>query len=194
VAGRRKASRHDPIDPMVAQRDKASAAVEWKVDADLPCSAMLASPTDELNKSIIKRLQENGRAPYSEIAAALGVSEGTVRNRVKWMMKSGMLRIIAVADPTGLNYKADAMLGVKVNPTKTPGDVAKRLALQPEVVYILWVSGRFDLLVEVVCDTEADFLKFMNEHCFGRDDLASTEVMTGLAMYKNQFLLKRDFP
>lgn len=162
--------------------------------AGLPRSAVLASPADELNKAIIKKLQEDGRAPYAEIAAALGVSEGTVRNRVIWMKQSGMLRIVAVADPTGLNYKADAMLGIKVAPSVKPAEVAHRLAVQPEVVYILWVSGRFDLLVEIVSDSEEDFVRFVDNHCFGQQDIATTEIMMGLAMYKNQFLLKRDFP
>ena len=53
------------------------------------------------------------------------------------------------------------------------------------------VSGRFDLLVEIVCESEDDFLNFLANHCFDQTDIARLEVMTGLAMYKNQFLLKQ---
>jgi Lrp/AsnC family transcriptional regulator for asnA, asnC and gidA len=105
-----------------------------------------------------------------------------------------MLRIVAVADPTAMNYRADAMLGVKVAPSSSPAKVGERLAVHPEVVYILWVSGRFDLLVEIVSESEEDFLAFLSKHCFDQKDIASVEVMTGLAMYKNQFLLKQDYP
>jgi Lrp/AsnC family transcriptional regulator for asnA, asnC and gidA len=168
------------------------AAAPWS--SALPRSAVLASPTDELNRAIVRKLQEDGRSPFSEIAAELGVSEGTVRNRVNWMKQSGMLRIVAVADPTGLNYKADAMLGIKVASGTTPQSVAQRLALEPEVVYILWVSGRYDLLVEVVCDAEQQFLEFVERHCFGTGDIETTEILMGLKMFKNQFLLKRDLP
>ena len=165
-----------------------------RIGANLPRSATLSSPTDQLNRTIVRLLQEDGRLPFKTIARKLGVSEGTVRNRVGWMKRSGMLRIVAVADPTAINYRADAMLGVKVAPSSAPAKVADRLAVHPQVVYILWVSGRFDLLVEIVCESDEDFLGFLSNHFFHQDDIASVEVMTGLAMYKNQFLLKQDFP
>lgn len=149
---------------------------------------------DNLNRAIIKVLEEDGRTPFAVIAKSLGISEGTVRNRVSMMKRSGILRIVAVADPMAFNYKADAMLGIKVAPGTDPRQVAERLAAHPEVVYILWVSGRYDLLVEVVFDEQDNFLKFLREHCHGQHDVAILETMTGLAMYKNQFLLKRNLP
>ena len=160
----------------------------------LPRSSALSSPTDQLNRAIIRLLQEDGRAPFKAIAEALGVSEGTVRNRVSWMKQSGMLRIVAIADPTAIDYKADAMLGLKVAAGCTPAKVAERLAAHAEVVYILWVSGRYDLLVEIVCESEEEFLKFLSEHCYDQADIGSAEVMTRLVMYKNQFLLKQESP
>ena len=160
----------------------------------LPRSATLSSPSDQLNRAIVRLLQEDGRLPFKTIAEKLDVSEGTVRNRVGWMKSSGMLRIVAVADPTAMNYRADAMLGIKIAPSSSPAKVGERLAVHPEVVYILWVSGRFDLLVEIVSESEEDFLEFLSKHCFDQEDIAGVEVMTGLAMYKNQFLLKQDYP
>jgi len=136
-------------------------------------------------------LQQDGRVPFNEIAEALNVSEGTVRNRVNWMKASGVLRIVAIADPTSMNYMADAMIGIKVATGATPKQLAVRLAEFPEVVYILWVSGRYDLLVEIVADSREEFMSFLESQCFNHPDIDSIEVMTGLAMYKNQFLLKR---
>ena len=58
----------------------------------------------------------------------------------------------------------------------------------------MWVSGRFDLLVEVVCDEETELTKFLNDHIHGQTDIARVEVMTQIGMFKNQFLLKRHVP
>jgi len=160
----------------------------------LPKSRALVSPDDSLNRAIVRLLQEDGRRPLKEIAESLGVSEGTVRNRVNWMTRAGMLRIVAVADPTAISYKADAMLGIKVAQDTTPQKVAERFSLYPDVVYVLWVSGRFDLLVEVVSESDAAFRHFLESKCYGASDIANLEVMTGLAMFKNQFLLKQSFP
>jgi Lrp/AsnC family transcriptional regulator for asnA, asnC and gidA len=149
------------------------------------------SPEDDLNRSIIKMLQDDGRLPYKDVARVLKVSEGTIRNRVQSMKKSGALKIVALADPMAIRYKADAMVGIKVATPGTPRDVAERLAQHAEVVYVLWVSGRYDLLIEVVCETSESFQSFLEDHCFGNKDIDQIEVMTGIEMFKNQFLLKR---
>ena len=154
----------------------------------------LASPFDDLNRQIIRVLQRDGRAAYGAIAQKLGVSGGTIRNRIARMRETGMLRIVAVVDPVAVDYESDAMLGIKTAPGIAPSAIAQRLDPHPAVVYIVWVSGRFDLLVEVVCDEETGLAVFLNEHIHGRPDIAHVEVMTRIGMFKNQFLLKRNVP
>ncbi len=151
----------------------------------------IASTEDDLNRAIIKMLQQDGRAPYKDIARALDVSEGTIRNRVQSMKQSGALKIVALTDPMAIRYQADAMIGIKVASPATPRQVAERLAGLGEVVYVLWVSGRYDLLIEVVCESSGAFQQFLERHCFGHDDIDQIEVMSGIEMFKNQFLLKR---
>ena len=154
----------------------------------------LASPFDDLNQRIIRVLQQDGRAAYDVIAQKLGVSGGTIRNRVARMREAGMLRIVAVVDPVAVDYESDAMLGIRTAPGITPAAVAQRLDPHPAVVYIVWVGGRFDLLAEVVCDEETELAVFLNEHIHGQPDIAHVEVMTRIGMFKNQFLLKRNVP
>ncbi len=152
-----------------------------------------SSPDDKLNRSIIAMLQRDGRMAFSEIAQELGVSEGTIRNRVGSMKQAGMLRIVAIADPVATEYKAAAMLGLNVSPGHTPQAVAERLAGLADVVYILWVSGRYDLLIEVVSNERDGFLNFLEQEIHGQPDIASSETMTGLKNFKNQFLLKSNW-
>ncbi len=154
----------------------------------------IASSEDDLNRSIIKMLQQDGRLPYKDIARALKVSEGTIRNRIQSMKQSGALKIVALADPMAIRYKADAMIGIKVASPATPREVAHRLSEHAEVVYVLWVSGRYNLLIEVVCETRSAFQNFLEKHCFGQEDIDQIEIMSGIEMFKNQFLLKRQTP
>lgn len=153
----------------------------------------LSSPLDDVNRQIIKMLQEDGRRTFSEMAVVLNVSEGTIRNRVHSMRESGQMRIAAIVDPGAVEYTTDAMICLKVAPSSTPADVAGRLADYDEVVYILWVSGRFDLLVEVVSDEHDQLLEFLHEHIYGSHDIAEVETLMGLKNFKNQFLLKRNW-
>ena len=152
----------------------------------------VASPRDDLNRSIIEILRQDGRTPFAEIADALGVSEGTIRNRVQGLRQSGMLRIVALVDPSVLEYETEAMLGIKLSPGTSPQAVASRLNDLSEVVFILWVSGRFDLLVEIVANDRDHFLTFLDQCIYRHTDITSVEVMNGLKNFKNQFLLKRN--
>ncbi len=151
----------------------------------------IASTEDDLNREIIKMLQQDGRLAFKDIATALKVSEGTIRNRVQSMKQTGALKIVALADPMAIRYKADAMIGIKVASPATPRAVAMRLSELSEVVYVMWVSGRYDLLIEVVCESSSTFQQFLDQHCFSQTDIDQIEVMSGIEMFKNQFLLKR---
>ena len=167
-----------------------------KSDSSLPKNQKqnaFAAIDNNLNREIVKLLQNDGRRPYKEMATALGVSEGTVRNRVKSMQKAGALRIVALVDPTEVRYQADAIIGVKVASNHSVDQVAKRLGKSPDVVYILWVTGRYDLLVEIVTNDLHKFHEFLESEIHLQPDIASSEVMSGLKNFKNQFLLKYDW-
>ena len=154
-------------------------------------SSSRSLPSDELNAQIIALLQQDGRLPYKDIAASLNISEGTVRNRVNRMKEAGTLKIVALADPMAIRYQSDAMIGIRISNRSTPAKVAERLTTCSEVIYIVWVSGRFDLLIEVVCDSGDLFQNFLQTHCYENADIAEFEVMTAIDMFKNQFFLKR---
>ena len=142
----------------------------------------LSFPCDDLDQRIIRLRQDDGRAACDDIAQKLGVSGGgTIRNPVARMREAGMLRIVAVVDPVAVDYESDAMLGIKTAPGIAPAAIAQRLDPHPAVVYIMWGSGRFDLLVEVVCDEETELAIFLNNHVHGQPDIAHAEVMPGSA-------------
>lgn len=148
---------------------------------------------DRVNREIIEYLQRDGRTAFSEIAQQLGVSEGTVRKRVGAMKAGGAIRIVAITDPGISEYRTEAMVGLKIAPGHRPEAVASRLAKLEQVVYVVWVSGAYDLLIEIVSDDRGGFLDVLSEHVHDCQDIASSDVMTGLKSFKNQFLLKSNW-
>ena len=54
-------------------------------------------------------LEEDGRRPFNEIAAALDVSEGTIRNRVNAMRQANQIKIVAITDAGAVEYNTNAM-------------------------------------------------------------------------------------
>ncbi len=147
---------------------------------------------DGLNRAIIAILQEDGRTPYSTIAATLGVSEGAVRKRVTRLQERGDLRIVAIIEPMALSYDAYTMLGITVAPEAQPEAVAERLALCPDVVYAIWTSGPYDLLVETLFEEKEEFTAFLADQIHGHPDIWSCDAMQSLKVIKNQYYLRRD--
>jgi Lrp/AsnC family transcriptional regulator for asnA, asnC and gidA len=101
------------------------------------------SPVD---KRIIEHLQQDGRRPFTQIAADLHVSEAAVRARTNRLVERGILQIVGVADPDALGFQ-QALIGVRCQPGKLL-EVAEALASMPEVDYVVVTTGRFDVLAD----------------------------------------------
>ncbi|SLN54549.1 Lrp/AsnC family transcriptional regulator [Ruegeria meonggei] len=162
-----------------------------KKQSNTSANQSIRSPKDDLNQQIIRLLQQDGRMAFSEIAQQLNVSEGTIRNRVSGLRDNNMLRIVAMSDPVATEYTTDAMIGLNVAVGVTPRQVAERLENNPRVVFILWVAGRYDLIIELVSDDRDALKEFLEQEIHASDDIANADVMPGLKNFKNQFLLKQ---
>ncbi len=116
---------------------------------------------DKLDLSILASLQTDGRRPFTDIAQKLGVSEGTVRNRVAKLIDQQVLHIVGLVDPSSLGFNAPAMIGVSIS----EGDIeqiATEIASYSEVSYLIMVSGEFDFIVEVLCKDRDHLANFLN--------------------------------
>jgi DNA-binding Lrp family transcriptional regulator len=71
-------------------------------------------PLDQLDYEIVRQLQADGRKPYRAIARVVGVSEGTVRLRVRRLVEAQALRIVAIADPFQLGCRVLAFVLIAV--------------------------------------------------------------------------------
>lgn len=147
---------------------------------------------DDLDRGIIKLLQEEGRLNYATIARKLNVSQGAVRNRLGRMIEAKVLRVLAVADPVALGYTGYAMILIKLAAGANPRELGEFFRDFDEVTYVLFTAGQYDLLVEVICESQERLHDFLLEHCYARPDIASVEPMVNLKMYKN--LLKWGLP
>ena len=67
----------------------------------------------ELDKRIIEHLQQDGRRPFTQIAAELGVCEAAVRARTNRLVERGILQIVGVTDPLKLGFQQLAMIGIR---------------------------------------------------------------------------------
>ncbi|WP_168627845.1 MULTISPECIES: Lrp/AsnC family transcriptional regulator [unclassified Cryobacterium] len=139
---------------------------------------------DDVSKAIIEQLQSDGRRSYAEIGKAVGLSEAAVRQRVQKLTDSGVMQIVAVTDPMQLGFYRQAMIGVRVEGDSTI--VADRLAAIREVDYVVLTAGSFDLLAEVVCESDDDLIALLNKEIRNIPGVQSTETFVYLRL-KKQF-------
>jgi Lrp/AsnC family transcriptional regulator for asnA, asnC and gidA len=138
---------------------------------------------DDTDTDIIRQLQYDGRLPFTQIAAQLGVSEGAVRRRVKRLTESGLLQIVGIVEPRLLGWNAAGMVGVTVRAGQIDA-VASRISQFPEVSYLFMASGEFDLFVEVFCRDREHFVSFLADELQQVPGVERTQTFMILKMYK----------
>lgn len=122
----------------------------------------MSKALDEINLSIIQMLGD-GRRSYSDIAASLKISEGTVRARVSKLMKEGILKIQATVSgkhmPDGYTL---IYVGIRLN-TPILMDTAEELGKLKGVISVAVVTGRYDMILTVMLQPDYKIIDFYNE-------------------------------
>jgi Lrp/AsnC family transcriptional regulator for asnA, asnC and gidA len=140
---------------------------------------------DDIDKQIIRELQLDGRTPYAKLGPAVGLSQAAVRQRVQRLIENGVMQVVAVTDPLMLGFTLEAMIGVEVD-----GDlraVASKVAQVDNVDYVVVTTGRFDLVVEVVCRDHEELLHLINDVIRAIPGVRATETFTYLHLEKQTY-------
>jgi len=108
---------------------------------------------DELDSRILALLSKNSRQPNSAIAVALGVSEGTVRSRIKNLVEEKRIRRFTIETGT---YGFRAVILVKTDPSRRTEEVLRSLVAMEGVSTAYEVSGKWDaVLISYSRDAES---------------------------------------
>jgi len=138
---------------------------------------------DEIDRQIIAILQQDGRAPFAEIAQELKVSAGMVRVRYNRLVEKGVLRVMAITNPLRVGYPTMALIGIKVD-GKHLLEVADRIAALDEVIYLIVVSGAYDIIAEIVCRDQNHLLQFLTERLYKIEGVRESESFMHLKIVK----------
>ena len=109
---------------------------------------------DETNKAIIKELS-NGRKAFSTIAEKIGITENTVRSRVNKLVEDGVLQISGLVNPQYIPEMQVVVMGVKLS-TLDLEEKAKEMLRLKGVISVMVVTGRYDLIVQIVTSSGDD--------------------------------------
>lgn len=145
-----------------------------------------ADHLDALDRGIIRALQRDGRISYSALAKTLGVTEGTVRNRLARLLADKTIRVVAVADLIKVGMHASAITGLNVERSKVKRALAKLMEL-PEVRYIAVTTGTFDVIIEVVLPNTDSLHDFLVDRLASVPGLLRTDTSMILKIHKQSY-------
>lgn len=132
-------------------------------------------------------MRKDGRTPFLQIAQELGVSPGMIRQRYQKLQEAGTLKVVAVTNPLRLGLKTMALIGIRTDGTRML-EVAQKIATLEEVIYLVVVGGRYDLLAEVFCRDHEELLRFITEKLYRIEGVRETETFMYLKIVKEIYI------
>ena len=123
---------------------------------------------DKLDRQILRKLQDDGRATYDQLAEQVGLSPSAVLRRVKRLEESGVIdRYVALVKPEAVGLGLTAYLNVRLEKhteshKRNPMDLF-RASVQtwPEVAECAALTGEMDYLLRVLVEDMAHYSRFI---------------------------------
>ena len=141
---------------------------------------------DELDRKIIALLQGDGRASNAKIAREVGVSEGTVRRRLRRLVHQDVVKILAVPNLEKLGYATTALVGLQTAPGKSE-EVANAIASLDEAQYVAITTGAYDVFIWTGLESAESLGAFLRTKVGTIEGVQRTETFVNLAIKKRTY-------
>jgi len=135
----------------------------------------MARSVTSTDRAIIRLLQENARISYAELSRATDIPESTVRRRMERLQQRGIIQFAMIAEPDRLGYEIRAMIGLRVELQKLT-EVAARLRQLDEVTFAAFLTGSFDVMIQVVVQSQDALVHFLTEKVASIEGVRSSET------------------
>ena len=136
---------------------------------------------DSLDRSILTVLRDSGRASFVEIAERVGVTERTIRTRMKRLEEDGVIRGYTIRE-TGIGLTA--LIRMKVGPGTEIGSLAGEFASWDGVESVYEISGDADLIAVVHVDDTVGLREMLDKMWLTAPaEISSTQTELVLEQY-----------
>ena len=140
---------------------------------------------DQLDLKILRELNKNARRSFRDIAKQLGISIGTVSNRIRKLEEMGLILGYApVISPERLGCDLMAIIGVKISSGKLL-EVQKLIAKDPRVFGVFDVTGEWDSIVMARFKNPRELDQFVKS-CLSLENVERTYTQVVLNIVKDE--------
>lgn len=137
----------------------------------------------DLDRALIERLRTDGRESNRSLAQRLGVNEVTVAARLRRMEDADIMRVVAVTDIRLFGHREFSFALLQVR-GRAVQDVAAELAKLPEVIAVTITSGRYDIILPLVCRDRAHVAEMFGTVLAAMDGVERVHGRTALNVLK----------
>ena len=143
---------------------------------------------DHMDCKLVRLLQKDGRMSNTAIAQKLGTSEATVRTRLKRILDSGIIRVVAVSNPLNLGFEVSGNLKIRIDLKKTDNVLAELTKID-ELIWIALTTGGTDIDVDFAVRSMKELQALIFQKISNIDGVLSTEtsLMVDLIKEKNDY-------
>ena len=142
---------------------------------------------DLSDKKLIELLMEDAQQSSETLGKRLKVSSATVRRRTKKLIQNGVLRIMAVTDPSKVGAPLAVVIAFDVVHEKLDS-ITKSLANRPEVRWVSTTTGRFDLIIIARFGSTEELANFTQKELPKLEGIRDSETFVCLHVEKALYL------
>ena len=146
---------------------------------------------DEADLAIVERLSLDARVSNREIAERLGVTEGTVRARVKRMEEEKLIRITAVTNIDRFKDAALAYIWIEVERSGQTKAVAEQLAGITELGFVGVMLGHSDILAITMVRNAEHLAEFVHQRISVVEGVRGAHSTLGVNFIKHDYRMAR---
>lgn len=141
---------------------------------------------DETDCDIIQLLQKDGRVTNIEIARKLGVSEATVRARMKRLIDAEIIQIVAVSNPIKLGFKVTGSIQIRVDIKKMDA-VIRELKQIEALWFIVQMTSGTGIYTEFVVRSMEELNELIMQKINPIDGVLDTETNLIMKFIKRRY-------
>ncbi|MGQ9681257.1 MAG: response regulator [Anaerolineae bacterium] len=117
---------------------------------------------DETDLRIVRQLQLDGRMSIVDVARALGMPEATVRKRLERLLAQKVVRVVGLPDMAAVGMPLAAIVSLTVELGQIEA-AARAIAALPEVRWLAYTTGPYDLMLEAAFADNDQLLGFLSD-------------------------------
>jgi Lrp/AsnC family transcriptional regulator for asnA, asnC and gidA len=141
---------------------------------------------DSTDTAILDALRDNARISNREVARALGLSEGLVRQRLKKMEDGKAMRLGLVADVASMGYPSGAVVRLRTAPSQAR-QIASQIAQLACCAFSGITLGRFDVLAYLIGPTRQEVSTIIERDIASLDGVLEINVCEPVGSAKQRF-------